>query len=82
MKHRMQKFSPNLKKCLAFCLLVLSIYLFSYALFRSQHIEVWEDDHLTYVIFPGKVSYYFFRPIVYFDEQLSNVEFHIGPHNQ
>ena len=58
------------------------IYVLSYALFRVNHTEIWENDGQTYVIFPEKLValYYCYRPIAYVDGAITGVGFHIGPH--
>ena len=62
------------------CLLLL--YALGYGLFRQYHVEVWERDGRSYVIFPrgGRALYYLFRPASYLDGALTGMRFHIGPH--
>jgi hypothetical protein len=31
---------------------VLAVYVGSYAVFRSNHVEMWEEDNHSYLIFP------------------------------
>ena len=64
-------------------LLVLALYVVTYAVFRQTHIEVWERDKQAYVIFPegyGVALYYLWRPLSYVDGAVSKMRFHIGPH--
>ena len=65
-----------------FVLLVLMlIYLGSYAWFRATHVERWYRDEQEYVIFPRQPAlYYLYRPLTYFDARLTGMRFHIGPH--
>jgi hypothetical protein len=60
----------------------LAAYVGSYAIFRSNHVEIWEEDNQAYVIFPeDNISlYYFYRPLTYADALITGVRFHIGPH--
>jgi hypothetical protein len=62
--------------------LVLVVYLASYAALRVTQAETWEGDGQTYVIFPGSAPwlYFAFRPLAYMDGQLTEMRFHIGPH--
>ncbi len=55
-------------------------YAGSYLAFKATHTEVWSRDDQSYVIFPGRLSYYAFRPLSYLDARLTGMRFHIGPH--
>ena len=72
----------SLVKRLFLILVVLVIaYIGSYAWFRSSHVERWDRDGRDYVIFPQQPAlYYLYRPLTYFDAQLTGMRFHIGPH--
>jgi hypothetical protein len=65
-------------------LLLLVVYAASYVAFRQTHVEVWEKDKASYVIFPegdvGKALYLAWRPMSYVDQRLTGVGAHIGPH--
>jgi hypothetical protein len=65
-------------------IIVVVLYLASYALFRQTHIQVWNKNGKPYVIFPkgNPVIYYFFRPLSYIDGVVTGMGFHIGPHEQ
>lgn len=67
---------------LALFTLVLVVYVGSYLIFRSSHIQVWERNQQAYVIFPqdNLVWFYFYRPLTYIDGALTGMRFHIGPH--
>ncbi|GMT48939.1 MAG: hypothetical protein IEMM0008_0478 [bacterium] len=58
------------------------LYIGSYLIYRSSHIEVWAKDQKAYVIFPKdqKLIYYLYRPLVYVDSKVTGMGFHIGPH--
>ena len=58
------------------------IYIGSYIIFRNTHIEVWQKNGRSYVIFPekNKIIYYFYRPITYVDAKMTGMGFHIGAH--
>ncbi len=64
--------------------LVYGIYTLSYVAFRKTHTELWERDQNLYVIFPKdkKWIYYFYRPLTWLDAALTDMQFHIGPHEQ
>lgn len=55
-------------------------YVLTYIFFRGSHTEIWRQDKNEYVIFPNKIVYYIYRPIVYLDDLLTDMRFHIGPH--
>lgn len=67
-------------KLILFCVITGLLYLGSYVLFRSQNIEVWEKDNEEYVILPNKAVYYLYRPLSLIDARLTEMQFHIGPH--
>lgn len=71
-----------MKKWIVLAVVVLAIYLLSYAVFRHTNTEVWEKDGEAYVIFPeNKVYlYYIYRPVSYIDGSLTGMRFHIGAH--
>lgn len=73
---------PVFLTSLAFFVLVLVVYVGSYLIFRSSHIQVWERNQQAYVIFPpdNLVWFYFYRPLTYIDGALTGMRFHIGPH--
>jgi hypothetical protein len=57
------------------------VYIGSYAWFRSSHVERWDRNGRDYVIFPQQPAlYYLYRPLTYFDAQLTGMRFHIGSH--
>ena len=70
------------KSALISIVILIVIYFFSYSIFCQTHIEIWEKDAKSYVISPAdKVFiYYLFRPLSYFDEKFTGMNFHIGPH--
>jgi hypothetical protein len=61
---------------------VLAVYVGSYAVFRSNHVEIWEADNHSYLIFPEDrvYLYYLYRPLTYADAGITAMRFHIGPH--
>ena len=66
-------------------LLVLgTLYVGSYLVFRASHVETWQQDKQAYVIFPkdrlGTGLYYLWRPLSYLDGAATGMRFHIGPH--
>lgn len=67
-----------------YLLVLFVLYAASYVVFRQTHIEVWEKDKASYVIFAddqiGKAMYYAWRPMSYADAKLTGVGAHIGPH--
>lgn len=73
---------PTLMTSLSFFMLVLTVYVGSYLIFRARHTEIWEHNQHTYVIFPkdNLVWFYFYRPLTYIDGPLTGMRFHIGPH--
>lgn len=63
--------------------IILLIYVAAYMAFRQTHVEVWERDKRTYVIFPesyGRPLYYLWRPLAYVDAAVTGMQHHIGPH--
>ena len=63
-------------------LIALVIYVGSYSIFRSAHIETYSKDHTRYVIYPAEdYIYKMFRPLAYVDERFTNTKSHIGPHD-
>ena len=69
-------------KAIKIVLILLLIYVASYAAFRNANAETWEKDGKTYVIFPadGRLLYLAFRPLSYLDSALTGTGAHIGPH--
>jgi hypothetical protein len=67
---------------LASIIVVVLLYVLSYAWFRQTRSEVWEKDNNSYVIFPDdKVYlYYLYRPLSYVDGAVTGMKFHIGQH--
>lgn len=65
-------------------LMLLVLYVGSYIGFRQTHIEVWDKDKASYVLFPetdfGRALYYGWRPLSYADQRLTGVGAHIGAH--
>jgi hypothetical protein len=63
-------------------LIILLLYVSTYAWIRQTHVEVWEKDQNAYVIFPeDKVYlYYLYRPLSYLDNLITGMRFHIGQH--
>ena len=65
-------------------LLALVLYVAGYVAFRQTHVETWEKDNASYVIFPegdvGRALYYAWRPLSYAAQRLTGVGAHIGPH--
>lgn len=70
-------------KIVTILLICFGLYIGSYVLFRDMHMEVWTQDHRTYVIFPSNYSilYFLYRPLSYLDQMTTGVGAHIGPHN-
>ena len=68
------------KRLLLIGVAVFICYAGMYLVFKVSHIEIWTHDNNRYVIFPGSLSYYAFRPLAYLDAQLTGMRFHIGPH--
>jgi hypothetical protein len=67
----------------AWLIVLLVIYVGGYLAFRQTHVEVWDRDKRTYVIFPegyGSALYYLWRPLSYVDGAVTQVGSHIGPH--
>lgn len=71
-----------MKRRLVILAILGTVYVISYLVFRNAHIEVWEKDGRRYVIFPIELTwaYYLYRPMTYLDSQLTEMRFHIGPH--
>lgn len=67
---------------LALSILTACAYVGSYIWFRSAHTETWDRDGQRYLIFPEDrpAAYYLFRPLMYADGFLFDMQFHIGPH--
>lgn len=63
-------------------IVLLLLYVLSYAWIRQTRIEVWEKDNNDYVIFPADkiYLYYFYRPLSFIDGSLTGMRFHIGQH--
>jgi hypothetical protein len=63
----------------------IPLYFIAYLAIRFTHVETWAVDCRQYVIFPdtviGEFAYYFWRPLVYVDNVLFGMQFHIGPHS-
>ncbi len=57
-------------------------YFGAYAVLRQTQQEVWAQDSRTYVIVPADwpVLHYLFRPAMQVDARLTDMQFHIGPH--
>ncbi len=55
-------------------------YVGAYAVYRTTNTEIWLADEMPYVIFGSKLSYYLFRPLTYIDGAVTDMRFHIGPH--
>jgi hypothetical protein len=73
------------RRLVALLVVALVLYVGSYLLFRQSHIEVWQHDHLPYVIFPagyGTTLYYLWRPLAYLDGKVTGIGSHIGPHRE
>jgi hypothetical protein len=68
----------------SFLILLLALYIASYATFRQARLEVWQKDQQIYVMFPagpaGEALYYVWRPLSRADGALTGMRFHIGPH--
>ena len=72
-----------MKRLTVIFVLVISLYVLSYIVFRQTHQGIWEKDSRTYVIFPeNKFLYYLFRPLVLIDGKITSMQFHIGPHRE
>lgn len=70
-----------MKKAISIILVIFVLYLSSYIIFRQTHIEIWQKNNQAYVIFPeNKFLYYFYRPLTYADEKITQMNFHIGQH--
>lgn len=69
-------------KFVAAVALIAALYVGSYLGFRARHQEVWQQDSKMYVLFPSgnRAVYYLFRPLMYVDGALTDMQFHIGPH--
>jgi len=67
-------------KLILFCVIALALYLGSYTVFRTSNTEVWEKDNEEYVIFQNKAVYYLYRPLSLIDARMTEMKFHIGPH--
>ncbi len=70
-------------KALGQILLVLVLlYVTSYIVLRSRWTHRWDQDGKAYMHFPvsSKWAYYLYRPVCVFDETVSGMSFHIGPH--
>lgn len=48
---------------------VALFYLMSYVIFRNSWIEIWSKDQKA-------------RPLTYLDSKLTDMRFHIGPHQE
>jgi hypothetical protein len=63
-------------------LTLLAVYVMSYMAFRMTHVEVSEQDHARYVVFPPTAKgalYHFYRPLSFADEQLTGLKPRLGP---
>jgi hypothetical protein len=71
------------KKLLIIGILILA-YIINYLIFRNSNIETWNKDGNKYVIFPKSMTwvYYFYRPATYVDSKITQMRFHIGPHQE
>jgi|GEM_PF-2055592 len=71
-----------MKKLIQIIIIAILLYSISYFIFRYNNIEKWDKDGHDYVIFPKsqKWIYYLYRPATYIDSKISNMRFHIGPH--
>lgn len=71
-----------MKRSLRILGILAAVYVLSYLIFRSTHIETWDKDGNRYVIFPkGQIwVYYLYRPLTYLDAKMTTMRFHIGPH--
>jgi len=69
-------------RLIKFTLILLVIYIASYAVFRTVNAEVWSEDGRKYVIFTegNSTLYYVYRPLSYLDAMLTGTGAHIGPH--
>ena len=67
-------------KILKMVALVLVAYVGTYVMFRATNTETWEVDGRSYVIFGSRLTYYLFRPLTYIDGAVTEMRFHIGPH--
>jgi di/tricarboxylate transporter len=63
-------------------IVLLLLYILSYAWIRQTHKEVWEKDNNAYVIFPVDrvYLYYLYRPLSIIDSNVTGMRFHIGQH--
>lgn len=61
-------------------LLVVVVYCGAYLGYRYTHLETWDRDGRTYLIFGSSTAYYIFRPASYTDALVTGVGIHIGPH--
>ena len=61
---------------------LVALYVGSYVAVRQAHVETWERDGHRYVIVPtnARLLYYVYRPIMYLDQAVTGMRFHIGPH--
>ena len=73
-----------MKRKLTITGIVILLYLISYLVYRGLNIETWDKNGKEYVIFPKsqKCVYYLFRPATYIDTKLTQMQFHIGSHQE
>jgi hypothetical protein len=70
------------KKLFLGVIILVAVYVASYLVFRRLHVQTWEEDGKDYLIFPKNYvwTYHLYRPLCYVDGAMTDMRFHIGPH--
>jgi hypothetical protein len=72
--------TPHTRRIIKIGGLAAVLYLGTYLWYRAANTEVWARDGRSYVIFGSRLTYYFYRPAAYIDGTITEMGFHIGPH--
>lgn len=72
--------TPRLRRTFTIFGVAACLYLGTYLLYRSANTEVWARDGQRYVIFGSRLTYYLYRPATTVDGAITQMRFHIGPH--
>src|SRR5712692_11928958 len=59
---------------------VVVVYVGGYLVYRAKHVQVWQVDDRTYVMFGSRAAWYLFRPVSRLDAAATGMRFHLGPH--
>ncbi len=59
---------------------LVALYIGGYLVYRAKHVQVWQVDDRTYVMFGSGAAWYLFRPVSRLDAAATGMRFHLGPH--